>query len=222
MACTGCNDGCFDESVQLQSGPQGVAGTNGTNGADGADGVDGVAVIQANVSVASTTSNSYATGAIQSDTINGTTIDFGTVDDILKMKFTIIGDTVEVATPDYHWKVEYGADTIIDSSVSTIFKLMGDSGLSANGCDVELDLVISATDTIVPILRFYRSTGLRTSKLLLSTTNLNSSSLFSYTLPAVAIGSPISGNNNLVLSVRNSDNSSTVDIVNYELIKYLK
>lgn len=35
MSCTGCNDGCFDESVQLQQGPQGdtgAAGTDGTNG----------------------------------------------------------------------------------------------------------------------------------------------------------------------------------------------
>lgn len=32
MSCTGCNDGCFDESVQLAQGPTGTAGTNGTNG----------------------------------------------------------------------------------------------------------------------------------------------------------------------------------------------
>ena len=35
MSCTGCNDGCFDESVQLATGltgANGVAGTNGING----------------------------------------------------------------------------------------------------------------------------------------------------------------------------------------------
>lgn len=32
MGCTGCDDGCFDESVQLAAGPTGTAGTNGTNG----------------------------------------------------------------------------------------------------------------------------------------------------------------------------------------------
>jgi hypothetical protein len=32
MSCTGCNDGCFDESVQLAQGPTGNVGTNGSNG----------------------------------------------------------------------------------------------------------------------------------------------------------------------------------------------
>jgi hypothetical protein len=32
MSCTGCNDGCFDESVQLAQGPAGSAGTNGSDG----------------------------------------------------------------------------------------------------------------------------------------------------------------------------------------------
>ena len=36
MSCTGCNDGCFDESVQL------AIGTNGTNGTNGAPGTNGL------------------------------------------------------------------------------------------------------------------------------------------------------------------------------------
>ena len=32
MSCTGCNDGCFDESVQLAQGPIGPTGSNGTDG----------------------------------------------------------------------------------------------------------------------------------------------------------------------------------------------
>ena len=32
MSCTGCNDGCFDESVQLAQGPTGPAGNNGADG----------------------------------------------------------------------------------------------------------------------------------------------------------------------------------------------
>jgi hypothetical protein len=38
MSCTGCNDGCFDESVQLAIGAN---GTNGTNGAPGTNGLYG-------------------------------------------------------------------------------------------------------------------------------------------------------------------------------------
>lgn len=222
MACNNCSDGCFDESVQLTQGPQGPAGADGSDGSDGTDGSDGVAVVQANLSVTSTTSNSYASGAIQSDTINGTTIDFGTVDDLLKMKFSIIGDTSGVSATNYDWKVEYGSDTIIDSSSATFFRLSSDSALSMNGCEVELDLVVSATDTLVPVLRFFRSVGFRTSKFLSSTTSINGSSLATYVLPAISISNPISGNNTLKLSVKNGDNSSTVDIIHYELIKYLK
>ena len=29
MGCTGCNDGCFDESVQLALGPAGSDGSDG-------------------------------------------------------------------------------------------------------------------------------------------------------------------------------------------------
>ncbi len=32
MSCVGCNDGCFDESVQLAQGPKGDTGTPGTDG----------------------------------------------------------------------------------------------------------------------------------------------------------------------------------------------
>lgn len=35
MGCVGCNDGCFDESVQLAQGPTGNAGANGSNGSNG-------------------------------------------------------------------------------------------------------------------------------------------------------------------------------------------
>lgn len=224
MACNGCNDGCFDESIQSTQGPQGAAGVDGADGADGSNGTDGVAIIQANVVVTSTTSNSYATGAIQSDVINGTTIDFGTVDDILKMKFGIIGDqTASPTSPtDYHWQVLYGSDTIIDTTTYSIFKLNSDDKLAMNGAEIELDLVVSATDTIIPILRFKRTIGFRTTKWIFSTGTLTADFYSTIVLPAVSISSPISGNNTLKLSVKNGDNSSTVDIVHYELIKYLK
>ena len=42
MSCTGCNDGCFDESVQLATGSPGADGTNGATGAAGAAGADGL------------------------------------------------------------------------------------------------------------------------------------------------------------------------------------
>ena len=48
MSCVGCNDGCFDESVQLAQGPAGADGQDGQDGAQGpagADGNDGFSVL---------------------------------------------------------------------------------------------------------------------------------------------------------------------------------
>ncbi len=188
--------------------PQGVSGSTGTAG------TDGIAVIQANMTPTSST-----TGGVQSDIINGTTLDFGDVDDFLRMEFTIIGDTASGDSAYYDWKVLYGSDTIFDSSAATLWRLYKDSNKSSNAISVQLDLVVTATDTIVPILRSTLTAGVRSSKVRINTGSINVSS--EYIIPAVSISSAISGNNDLKLQLISSDGSSTVDIVDYQLTKYL-
>jgi len=191
-------------------------------GSNGSDGADGVAVVQANVTPTSTTSNAYGTNE-QSDTFNGTTEDFGDVDDILRMSFMVIGDAGSVVSPVYYdFKILYGSDTILDSSASTIFRLKKDDSTTIeNACSVVLDLVVTATDTITPILRYTRSEGSRVTKIRYNIAAYPVALSVDQVLPTVSISSPISGNNDIKLQIRNTDNSSTVDIVYYELIKLL-
>jgi len=42
MSCTGCNDGCFDESVQLATGAPGTPGNDGAAGSAGSAGLNGL------------------------------------------------------------------------------------------------------------------------------------------------------------------------------------
>jgi hypothetical protein len=192
------------------------------NGKTGTNGTDGVSVIEVNMTPTSTTSNSFGSGAVQTVAINGTTLNFGDVDDFLKMKFSVIGDTTGnfLLGLLYDWQVLYGSDTIVDtSSAHTIFRAGGYEDADSNGIDVEIDLVVTATDTITPIVRVFRSQAVRSDKFI--TSPLGGFNMVKV-LPSVSISSPISGSNDLKLSVKNSDNSSTVDIVYFELVKYLK
>jgi hypothetical protein len=192
------------------------------NGSVGTNGIDGVSVIEVNMTPTSTTSNSFGSGAVQTVAINGTTLNFGDVDDFLKMKFSVIGDTTGnfLLGLLYDWQVLYGSDTIVDtSSAHTIFRAGGYEDADSNGIDVEIDLVVTATDTITPIVRVFRSQAVRSDKFI--TSPLGGFNMVKV-LPSVSISSAISGSNDLKLSVKNSDNSSTVDIVYFELVKYLK
>ena len=214
----------------------GTASVNGTTGTDssinwstppviafenGADGADGVSVIEVNMTPTSTTSNSFASGATQTVPLNGTTLNFGDVDDFLRMKFSVIGDTTDnfFLGLIYDWQILYGSDTIIDTSISSLFQVGGYKDADSNGIEVEVDLIVTATDTITPIVRVLRSQAQRSTKFQISP--LGGFDIV-IVLPSVSISNPISGSNDLKLRVKNSDNSSTVDIIYFELVKYLK
>ena len=169
----------------------------------------------------STTSNSFASGATQTVPLNGTTLNFGDVDDFLRMKFSVIGDTTNnfFLGLIYDWQILYGSDTIIDTSISSLFQAGGYEDADSNGIEVEVDLIVTATDTITPIVRILRSQAQRSTKFQISP--LGGFDMVKV-LPSVSISNPISGSNDLKLRVKNSDNSSTVDIIYFELVKYLK
>ena len=194
---------------------------NIVNGTVGSDGIDGVSVIEVNMTPTSTTSNSFASGATQTVPLNGTTLNFGDVDDFLRMKFSVIGDTTDnfFLGLIYDWQILYGSDTIVDTSISSLFQAGGYVDADSNGIEVEVDLIVTATDTITPIVRVLRSQAQRTTKFQISP--LGGFDIVKV-LPSVSISNPISGSNDLKLRVKNSDNSSTVDIIYFELVKYLK
>lgn len=81
MACNGCNDGCFDEAVQLQMGPagqdgaDGADGADGSNGSNGSDGVNGTTLLKSITAEQVVTASSYASGNVFSHTVPLNTLD---------------------------------------------------------------------------------------------------------------------------------------------------
>ena len=122
MSCTGCNDGCFDESVQLAQGPTGTTGAAAANNllkvTDSTDTVEigtgagfsaSVEVgylrtlLETNVTERTQATNTYGTNHINYLLAGGTLVNVG---EILRLEFSIIGDysiTALAAPVDYHF-----------------------------------------------------------------------------------------------------------------------
>lgn len=247
MGCVGCNDGCFDESVQLAQGP---AGTNGT------DGVGGVTTAGTNISVTgsgtsgdpyvvgvtgitSNDDNVLETGITQKDvtastygadpddpvvnlTINGATQNINGVGDIIRLKFMLIGEyQTDGKASKYDFKISFGSQTVIDSSVSTIYRLdkdflVGASVANQNACEITLDLIVSDTNKLVPVIYQTKSFGDRSAKLMYGLSSLSNAVLSEITV------ADLSGDNVLELSLKSSDGSSNISLMYYEVIKLLK
>lgn len=244
MGCVGCNDGCFDESVQLAQGPA---------GADGADGQGGVTTAGTNISVTGTgtsgdpyvvsttglTSNEnnvLETGVTQVDvtnssygvspdpviskTINGTNESINGVGDIIRLNFIIIGEyAVDGKASKYDFKITFGGQTVLDTAVSTTYQLDKDflwGSTNRNACKVQLDLIVSGTNTLTPVIQQTISFGDRAAKILTGLTSVNDAVLSSITV------ADLSGDNDLVLNLKSSDGTSNISLMTYEIIKLLK
>lgn len=233
MGCTGCNDGCFDESIQLQVGPQGPQGVAGADGAgeNGADGVDGISILYQSTAInsPSTITNSY-TDAISNISIPANTI--GTVGDMLRFEILVQNDhqldnAAIGADVSFSMKITFDGDTVFDNVV-------GYSNFNANiytGAKIILDLVVSATDTLKPrTIEFLRGWGSRSTQVFVAN---NSSTEIGY----VAINTLSSGGSeisnitptlsadNLVdIQLKNSDGAATsiASVTSVTLYKYLK
>lgn len=97
MACNGCNDGCFDEAVQLQMGPAGQDGADGVDGLsayeiavaegfvgdeaawlaslEGTNGTSGIVLLKSITAEQEVTASSYASGNVFSHTVLLNTLD---------------------------------------------------------------------------------------------------------------------------------------------------
>jgi hypothetical protein len=144
MGCTGCNDGCFDESVQLAQGPIGPAGTDGTDGSDGSTTVNagtdisvtgtgtGVDPYIVNFTGQNDEKNVLETGVTQADVtgtfaaapnpvinkvINGNTENINGIGDIIRLEFFIIGESIFTdSSSKYYYKINFGGNTVIDTT----------------------------------------------------------------------------------------------------------
>jgi len=222
MGC--CNGDCLG-SVTLRRGPAGAdgaaggTGLTGPAGGDGSDGTDGVAIVHSSVTKQIKATNSYATGEVMNESLNGTTLDFGTVEDVMTLEMILVGAKVATA-PAYDFKVLYGADTIFDSSAATGFNLSGSGTTFRNAGRITIDMVVSATDTIVPIIKLEAGNGDFTGNMLWAGSTITAA----YVAPAVAISSALSGAHDFKIQIKNDTGvaADQISILSYKLTKYLK
>ncbi len=250
MGCVGCNDGCFDESVQLAQGPAGPAGADGH---DGADGSTTISPSGTDISVTGTGTsgdpyivnftgtngdhNVLETGVAQVDVtgtfsdspnpviskvINGTTENINGIGDIIRLEFFIIGDVVATDTSsEYYYKVSFGGNTVIDTS-STIYELskyIGDS--RGNAVNVIIDIIVSASDSVTPVLKHKRMLGDRSAKQAFNDIPSIQHQDFVHVLPTIT-GLTLSGNNTLSVALESSDGTSNISLMSYKIMKFLK
>lgn len=175
MACTGCNDGCFDESVQLQMGPSGQDGDDGTDGlsayeiavaegfvgdeaawllslvgATGA-GTDGTTVLEVDFTEYEIDQNTFAavtkSFAIPADT-------WETVDDIVELEALFVSDNT--SSGNYQVRLE------VDSNLVSIIPILNDVYISQdiNFIKLRVQLALSAAGTIIPISEAHTGIGI--------------------------------------------------------------
>ena len=245
MSCVGCNDGCFDESVQLAQGPAGPAGAAGAEGSTEVQSGTDISVAGSGTSgdpyIVNFTGtngdyNVLETGVAQVDVsktfsdfpnpviskvINGTTENINGIGDIIRLEFFIIGETTNTDVSDfYEYKISFGGNTVFDTSVVTFLRLKRSSFQFENAAKVKLDLIVSAADAVTPIITHEAKYGDRASKFMVnSTTKTNTS--YTQVLPAIT-GLTLSGNNTLSVALQSTNGTSNISLMSYKIMKFLK
>ena len=245
MSCTGCNDGCFDESVQLAQGPKGDAGAAGTDGSTtvnagtdisvtgtgtGADPYivnftgdnDEKNVLETGVTQADVTGNFAASpNPVISKVINGTTENINGIGDIIRLEFFIIGEYIVTdSSSKYYYKINFGGNTVIDTT-NLFYQLekWADS-TAGNSAHVTLDLIVSAADAVTPIIKHSASSGDRASKMSLTDFRTSRNDITQVLSPIT--GLTLSGNNTLSVQLESSDGTSNISLMSYKIMKFLK
>ena len=223
MDCTGCNDGCFDESVQLNQGPTGPAGADGTNGTDGAD---GVAILYQSLAINSpTTIGNTFTDAVSQAIAGGTIADVG---DTLSVEMIVMNEntwedpTVPAGT-EFYVEVLFGGSTMLSYKFG-----VGDANLVKNGAVIVLDLVVTAVNEITPRLNSLKEVwGFRSIQWYVSTKAATvglspSPDATGSSISATAI--TLTNSNDLKVRLKNSDNLSTslASVTSMTVFKLLK
>lgn len=246
MSCVGCNDGCFDESVQLAQGPKGDTGAAGTDGSTtvnaGTDisvtGTGTVAdpyivnftgdndeknVLETGVTQADVTGNFAASpNPVISKVINGTTENINSIGDIIRLEFIIIGEkTFEDSSSKYHYKINFGGNVVLNTTTSTVFELTKAVNPGANSACITLDLIVSASDAVTPIIKHSQAYGDRPSKISITDTVFNNGSEITQVLSPIT-GLTLSSNNTLSVELESSDGSSNISLMSYKIMKFLK
>jgi len=208
-----CEDGCFDESIELQTGltgANGTNGTNGTNGDDGDDGDDGTAVLDVDHDYATMTTSDPGYTGVKTTPIYVNTVN--TIDDIIRMEIDIIGDPVA--------DVAYGIKVEFDNEIMFNFDNLIQGG-GNNALSLVIDLIVTDTNAeITPYVNYKtkKSFGRSTQSLLEFNTGFNFNSYIAANTAAIVLNS---GTKNIITYLKASGGNS-VSVTSYKVFKLLR
>jgi len=246
MSCTGCNDGCFDESVQLAQGPIGATGPAGSTelltlttatdvvaiGPTGSSTIDLTylrPLISASVAEQTQTSSSYGAYHIDVEIPANTLVNDG---EFVRLNFAIIGDydfayAGDLASAnkyDYKISLSTGA-TVLDTSTYlggvSFFRLLKEGDFNRNGCQMTIDFIRTGATQLTPVIRnanFFR--GDRALRMI--QTSIISKSITPTFVVLSPVTATLSGAFNLRLQTKSTDNTSTVGVQFHEVSKFIK
>ena len=249
MSCTGCNDGCFDESVQLAQGPAGPAGSAAsaellkvTTASDTVEIGTGAGfsasvevgylrtLLETDVTERAQTGNAYSAFHVNKAIAANTLVNNG---EILRLNFSIIGDQSRETTGTspstgdfYDYKIIFGGATVLDTSAggNAIYRLSKDTVYGYNACTVSVDLVKTSGTQVTPVIKFDYSSGKRISRLAYE----DASKSMEFDRPKFVVLSPVtcgdlsSGTLNLQLQTKSTNGTSNVGVQYHEVIKFIR
>jgi hypothetical protein len=218
--------------------PSGLAGA-GTNGLDG---TAGIVIVQSDYNIgAAVTSSSYTT--VATIPIDGTALDFGDVGDVIEFNFTVIGGYVQrepgagtpMAVGEFNIKIEFGTIAVLDASLPinfldyVYFALLVDFPSRIYAGRYRIILSVSAANTLILSGETVKGTGgvnVVTGESFVTPSNTSSGN-FSNAYnrkksPVSGFANPLSGTNNLVLSLASSNEETPVYLSEYEVRRILK
>lgn len=148
--CGGCNDGCLDESVQLQQGPAGPTGATGATGATGDTGpagANGAAVIDYKVEDMSSSSSSWT--QVYSKTIPANTLDIAY--DHLTITMVLTANVNSSSTGgQFGIRVLLGTPNMLIASMFDTLPVdhISEADGHTNGIKIVFDVVCVGADTV--------------------------------------------------------------------------
>lgn len=205
--CGGCNDGCLDESVQLQQGAQGETGATGAKGATGAtgpQGPSGASVIDYQISDQTSSSSSWT--QVYSKVIPGDTLE--SVDDFLRIELVLMCDQNSSSTGgQFGVRCLLGTPNMLPAimfdtiSVGYIAEQLG----HPNAIKLVFDVIVSAADTVITRMsEFSSGSGFYTGDDYL----IMKDSSMDFGVVTTTQTVDISANNTLSLRLKSTDNST--------------
>jgi hypothetical protein len=184
------------------------AGIEGATGATGATGTTAISVLDVDSDYVTNTTTSAGYASVKTTAIADGTI--GTVDDFLRVEMDVIGDSTATSV-SYSVKVEFDGNIMFEATGII-------NGSGSNAMTIAIDLIVTATDTIIPYVSWQQRQGVRT----LQWTFLPDFE-YKYYHPAASASITLgSGGPRNIITYLKSDGTNSFSITHYKVTKFLK